>query len=152
MTILKKAIELIAECFAIDFRSVHFDSVKKTAFEKGSMYAIERQKKEEEFEFADFSTLRKVHVEHDFNVFLKGLPSEIMKKINKSKSQDEIKKFFTSGYKTSWFCPLIVNRVEAVDKFQYLSTYGKQVFLNLLWTNSKVIEKRGMPLVLESTI
>jgi hypothetical protein len=145
MTILKKAIESFVQYFSIDFRSVHFDSIEKTAFEKGSLYAFEKQEKDE---FADIHGLQKSFIEQDFNNFLSRLPNDVKIKISKEK----LKESFTSGYSISWNCPIIVNRVRGFNKFEYMNYCGKKAFLNLLWSNSKMIENKGFPPVLESVI
>lgn len=95
MTILKKAIESLVQYFSIDFRSVHFDSIEKTAFQKGSLYAFEKQEKDE---FVEIYGLRKSFIEQDFNTFLSRLPNNVKIKISKEK----LKESFTSGYSISW--------------------------------------------------
>jgi len=147
MNTLKSVISLFKKPFSIVTNAIYINSLQKTAFEKGCMYAIDVQEKDE---FAEFGGLNQSIVDKDFDKFFKRLPSTSVVKIQELNSEEKIKESFTIGYKASWFCPIIVNQVEGMSKFEYIERRGKYSFMRLLWKELRTIDKKGVPLVLEA--
>lgn len=143
MNRLKTLFSSIQKFCTIDFRGSNSKSIKRLAFEKGCMYAIEPQEKDE---FAEFEGINKTYMLKSYEQFKSRLAPHIRAKV--IKSDEEIREFFVSGFNISWNCPLIANQVCCMSKFDFIDFYGKQNFLNLLWRNSKWMEKKGIPPVL----
>lgn len=120
--------------------------IKKMAFQKGCMYAIQHQIKDEWY---DPDRIPSSIAQKNYSEFVSRLTTLTMVHIARYKLEDVLKPSFGDGYRYSWFFPTIVTKTRAMNRIEYLDIFGKKSYLKMVWSHYKK-DKNALPILVEA--
>lgn len=124
----------------------HSQKIKKMAFQKGCMYAIQHQIEDE---WHDTDRIPSPIVQKNYAEFVSRLTTLTMVVIARYKLEDTLKPAFSDGYRYSWFFPIIITKTRAMNRIEYLEIFGKKSYLKMVWSNYKK-DKKALPILVEA--